>query len=257
MIGFCPLASGSKGNSLYLGGKATRILIDAGISASSLIKRLRSIEVDPASIEAIFITHEHSDHIRGLFAFLEKYPVSIIANIETAKAIARQMKSKPRFKIFTTEESFVFGDFSVHPFSVSHDTLDPVGFTFKVGDIKIGICTDTGHINSSMKKHLEGCNYLYLEANHEPSLVYASKRPPILKKRILGKQGHLSNEDCAYAIAHVMHEGLKHVHLAHLSNECNAEEIAIREVRRRLEEKKIDVELSIAFQDRVSKPILF
>lgn len=257
MLGFCPLASGSKGNCLYVGSKNTRILIDAGISASLILERLKALGIDPNSLQAIFVTHEHSDHIKGIAKLIDAINVPIIVNAETAKGIYASMKKKPCFKIFTTGESFQFGDFLVHPFSVPHDTLDPVGFTLQMESIKLGICADIGHATSLIKKHLEGCDYLYIEANHEPSMVHSSNRPQMLKKRILGRQGHLSNADCASLIAHVMHEKLKHVHLAHLSGECNTEEVALKVVREILEKKKIKIDLSVAHQHKTSRPVLF
>ena len=162
-----------------------------------------------------------------------------------------------RFKIFTTGESFEFGDLEVHPFSVPHDTLDPVAFTVKTGHLKLGFCTDLGYATSLVKKELERCDYLYLEANHEPSMVHASNRPALLKQRILGKQGHLSNEQCANLLISLLHEKLKHVHLAHLSSECNAEEVALQVVRKALATHGQSVDLSIAYQDRISKSVDF
>lgn len=257
MFGFCPLASGSKGNCLYVGSGTTRILIDAGISANTTIDRLAEISVDPKTIQAILITHEHSDHIKGLALLAAKIKVPVLANAETAKGIYAALGERPKFKIFTTGETFQFGDLIVHPFSIPHDTLDPVAFTIHVGDIKLGICADIGHITSLVRKHLENCDYLYIEANHQPSMVHASSRPQMLKKRILGKQGHLSNEDCATLLTQIYHPGLKHIYLAHLSSECNAEELAIKIVTDILNANQQSVELSIAYQDKVSKPIYF
>lgn len=257
MFGFCPLASGSKGNCLYLGSSTTRILIDAGISAAAIFKRLQEIEIDPQTLNAIFVTHEHSDHIKGLAQLTQKLGIPVITNAETAKGICGAIGQRPRFKIFTTGETFQFGDLTVHPFSVPHDTLDPVGFTIQIGPLKVGICTDIGHVTSLIKKNLENCDYLYLEANHQPSMVHASNRPYYLKKRILGKQGHLSNEDCAVLISNIMHSNLKHVHLAHLSNECNTDEVALNVVRDFLASFPHEIEFSIAHQDKISKCILF
>lgn len=257
MFGFCPLASGSKGNCLYVGSRKARILIDAGISSTATIEKLLQNNIDPHSIQAILITHEHTDHIKGLALLARKLNIPVLANAETAKGVYAALGERPKFKIFTTGETFQFGDLSVHPFSVPHDTLDPVAFTIQIGALKLGICADLGHATSLVRKHLEKCDYLYLEANHEPSMVHASNRPPILKQRILGKQGHLSNAECASLLRSVFHPGLKHVHLAHLSSECNAEELALKTVAQVLLENDQSVELSIAYQDRVSKPIFF
>lgn len=257
MFGFCPLASGSKGNCLYVGSTKTRILVDAGISTSTIFKRLAEIEIDPKSIQAVFVTHEHSDHIKGLSLLTSKLQIPVITNAETAKGICAALGERPRFKIFTTGETFQFDDLTVHPFSVPHDTLDPVGFTIQIGLLKLGICADIGHVTSMVKKQLENCDYLYLEANHQPSMVHSSNRPHYLKQRILGKQGHLSNEDCAMLISKVMHENLKHVHLAHLSGECNTDEVALKVVQELIASHPYKVDLSIAHQDRVSKPVFF
>jgi phosphoribosyl 1,2-cyclic phosphodiesterase len=257
MFGFCPLASGSKGNCLYVGSKTTRVLIDAGISVSTTIERLLEINIDPETIQAILITHEHSDHIKSLIALSEKLKVPVLANAETAKGIVATLGTRPRFKIFTTGEIFQFGDLIVHPFSVPHDTLDPVAFTFHVGAIKLGICADIGHATSLVKKNLERCDYLYLEANHQPSMVHASARPQMLKTRILGRQGHLSNQDCAALLSSIFHAGLKHVYLAHLSGECNTPEVALKVVSEVLALHNQTVELSIAHQEKISKPISF
>ena len=253
--GFCPLASGSKGNCIYVGAKNTRVLIDAGISFKMTAARLAEIGVEIDTIQAILITHEHVDHIAGLAVLADRLKIPVLANAETAKAICAALGMRPRFKIFTTGEPFEFGDLFVQPFSVPHDTLDPVAFRVEVGGRRLGFCADLGHVTSLVRKSLERCDYLYLEANHQPSMVHASARPRVYKERVLGRQGHLSNEDSAALLRSIFHIELKHVHLAHLSKECNSEELALKIVADALEGKS--VELSIAYQDKVSRPILF
>ncbi len=257
MFGFCPLASGSRGNSIFVGTKTSRILIDAGLSYSMLCERLKEISVDINTIQAILITHEHSDHIAGLRLLSERLKIPVLANAETAKGICSALKMRPRFKIFTTGESFIFQDIEVHPFSVPHDTLDPVGFILKIEDLKIGFCADLGHATSLIQEKLMGCDYLYLEANHEPSMVYASHRPMVYKERVLSRQGHLSNQDSANLLVKIYHSKLKHVHLAHLSSECNHEELALKTVKETLQRNGFVLDLSIAYQDRVSKRVEF
>jgi phosphoribosyl 1,2-cyclic phosphodiesterase len=255
MYGFCPLASGSKGNAILFASRTTRILIDVGLRAKTLFERLEVLQIDPASIEAILVTHEHTDHIAGLAVVTERLKIPVFANAETAKGIVSALGMRPRFKIFTSGEPFCFGDLEICPFTVPHDTLDPVAFSIQTGKIKVGFCTDLGHVTSMVRRHLQMCDFLYLEANHEPSMVHASARPQVYKTRVLGKQGHLSNEECGKLLNAVFHKKLQHVHLAHLSSECNAEEVALSVVKRELQGK--EVELSIAHQDRNSRPIYF
>jgi len=255
MKGFCPLASGSKGNAIFVGTKNTRILIDAGIRTKTIEERLAQLDVELESLQAILITHEHTDHIAALTVLSERLKIPILANAETAKAIVIALGMRPKFKIFSSGEPFHFGDLEIHPFSIPHDALDPVAFTILSEYGKFGFCADLGHVTSMVRKQLEGCDYLYLEANHEPSMVHASSRPQVYKSRVLGKQGHLSNAECGHLLAQIYHASLKHVHLAHLSSECNAHEVALRVVKEALVDKNI--EISIAYQDRLSKPIRF
>lgn len=255
MHGFCPLASGSKGNSIFVGTKNTRILIDAGLRAKPLLERLAEIGVSPDTLQAILVTHEHIDHIAGIAVLAEKFKIPVFANADTAKGIVDALGFRPPFKIFSTGDPFCFGDLEILPFSIPHDTLDPVAFTIRTSALKMGFCADLGVATSLIRKHLELCDYLYLEANHEPSMVHSCARPQVYKTRVLGKQGHLSNVDCGKLLAAVFHSNLKHVHLAHLSSECNTEEVALQVVRQEL--GILEVPLSIAYQDRVSKPIHF
>lgn len=257
MLGFCPLASGSKGNCIYLGTRKTKILIDAGLSGKNIQSKLAEIDIDIGEIDAILVTHEHGDHIKGLRVLAYKLGIPILANHETAKGIVETFHDCPKFKIFSTGETFEFGDLEIHPFSVQHDTLDPVAFTMKVDGLKLGFCTDLGFVTTLVQNQLKECDYLYLEANHEPSMVHASPRPMVYKQRVLGRSGHLSNEACGNLLKHIYHPKLKHVHLAHLSSECNSPETALRIVRGILAEHGVDVEMCIAPQDRISQPVYF
>jgi len=249
---FCPLASGSKGNAIYVGTDETKLLIDVGISFKALGEKLGEIDVDLGEIDALLITHEHGDHIRGLELTARKLGIPVFANSETAKAILNDVRDRPKFKIFSTGETFEYGDIEIHPFSVQHDTMDPVAFTLKMDGLKIGVCADLGFVTTLVKVHLQECNYLYIEANHEPSMVYACPRPMVYKQRVLGRQGHLSNDACAQLLQEIDHPGLKHVYLAHLSAECNNPELALKRVREHL---KRELPISIAYQDKVSQEL--
>ena len=255
MLGFCPLASGSKGNAIFLGTEQSRILIDAGLSAKALIKKLEEIDIAFKTIQAILVTHEHTDHIKGIAQISKKWKIPILANAETAKAILKGLDHKPHFKIFTTGEPFYFKDLQILPFSVPHDTPDPVGFRIHAMNRTLGFCTDLGYATSLVRKMLEGCDYLYLEANHQPSMVHACARPAVYKERVLSRQGHLSNEACAELLTCLAHKDLKHIHLAHLSSECNAEKPALEIVGKALHQTSCPAEISIAYQNSLSRPI--
>lgn len=257
MIGFCPLASGSKGNCIYLGSHKTKILIDAGLSAKAITSKLAQINVNIEEIDAILITHEHTDHIQGLKVLAFKNKIPVLANTETAKGIVDAFNDCPKFKIFSTGETFEFGDLSIHPFSIPHDTLDPVGFTISIDALKLGFCTDLGFATSLVSNRLSNCHYLVLEANHDPQRVHACNRPMIYKKRVLGPTGHLSNESCGNLLLQVAGPSLKHVHLAHLSSECNTPDTALSVVRGILKGHGINLDMCVAPQEMISKAIYF
>ncbi len=257
MIGYCPLASGSKGNCIYVSSSKTKILIDAGLSLKATTERLSEIGVDIGDIDAVVVSHEHSDHIAGIKPLVQKYSIPILANTETAKGIAEALGFCPKFKIFSTGEPFTFGDILIHPFSVQHDTLDPVMFTLRIDGIKLGICTDLGFATTLVQHHLQGCDFLLLESNHERDMVHASRRPHSIKQRILGRSGHLSNQECGQLLTKIAHADLKHVHLAHLSGECNSPEKAMQIVTEVLDSEGITLAIDIAPQLTLGKKILF
>ena len=256
MIGFCPLASGSKGNCIYLGTKQTKILIDAGLSGKATKQKLSTLNVDIQDIDAIVITHEHSDHIRGLKVLAYNMGIPVFANQGTAKAICEIFHDTPNIKIFGTGETFEFQDLTIHPFSIQHDTVDPVAFTFQFESIKLGFCTDLGFVTNLVKHQLRNCTYLYIESNHQPSMVHSSARPLIYKQRTLSRSGHLSNEECGHLVKEIYNPNLKHVHLAHLSEECNHPQMALDTVQGSLP-NDTTTEVSIAPQHTLGKAIEF
>lgn len=209
----------------------SKILIDCGISGKQTERSLAELGVSLDEIDAVLVSHEHGDHIRGLKVLALRKGIPVLANHDTAKAITEEFRRCPTFKIFTTGESFEFQDLYIHPFSIPHDTVDPVMFSIRVGDRKLGICTDLGHVTALVRHQLQQCDLLYIEANHDPQLVQYSRRPPLYKQRVLGPHGHLSNEACGKLLYDVMHEQLRYVYLAHLSEECNRPEKALETVR--------------------------
>ncbi len=256
MIGYCPLASGSKGNSIYFGSKEAKILIDVGISYLKLDQRLNEIGVNIKDIDAILITHEHSDHIAGLKVISEKLDIAVLTNSDTAKSIYNTLHFLPKFKIFTTLEEFEYKDLKILPFSVPHDTLDPVGFVIKNQNLKFGFCTDLGFISSLVKEHLKDVDYLYIESNHHIPYVHASNRSYVYKQRVLSRFGHLSNEDCLKFLSEIIHPNLKHIHIAHISNENNSKKLILDIFTKLLNEKKCKTKLALANQDTISEKII-
>lgn len=253
MITFCPLASGSKGNCLFLQTPSARILIDAGLSAKTTLQRLTEIGVSYYDIDAIFISHEHSDHIMGLPGLLKLKDIPVITNSATAKALSYELDIDPHFKLFTTDEPFHFQGLDVLPFTVQHDTVDPVAFTIQTGGYKLGICTDLGFATTLVAHHLQGSHMLYLESNHDPAMVHASSRPPIYKNRVLSRSGHLSNQEASELVAKLLHPGLSRLYLAHLSSECNSYEKALSTLEKTLLSRIQQLQVSIAHQDKLSE----
>lgn len=254
MARFCPLASGSKGNALLLESQEAKILIDVGIGVRTLEQRLSEMHIAITELDAILISHEHTDHIGGVASLLNRIQVPIFANAETASALCSTLGFCPSFKIFETGERFRWKDLEIYPFSVPHDTMDPVGFRIECGKNILGICTDAGFPTSWMRQALKGCHYLYVEANHEPDMVHASSRPMIYKQRVLSRQGHLSNEASADLIRSILHPGLEQVYLAHLSEECNTPTHALDRVQSCI---GTSLSLHIAQQHVRSKELLF
>ena len=256
MRGICPLSSGSKGNLIFVGSSTTKLLFDVGLSLKQIKEKLSEIDLTIDDIDGVVISHEHSDHIKGLEQIAKHTDIPVLCNGDTAKAICQMIDTRPNFKIFSTGEKFSFHDIDILPFSIQHDTLDPVAFMLTFDDIKIGICTDLGFASNLVAHHLKNCDYLYIEANHEESMVHACARPLIYKKRVLGRQGHLSNKGCAELLTKIYHKDLKHVYLAHLSSECNTPDVALKTVNDHLKHHNIELPLSIAHQDTISEKII-
>ncbi len=232
MFKFCSLYSGSSGNSLFLETENTKILIDAGQSAKKIENALNTINVNIQDIDAILITHEHSDHIKGLPVLSKKFKLPIYANQETWEAmpeVTSQVENKNQ-NLFYVNENFDIGDLKIFPFSIPHDAANPCGFNIFYKNKKISIATDLGHVDSTIIKNLEGSSFILLESNYDPNILKCSKYPYLLKQRIAGPNGHLSNEAAGKTISYLMNSGLENVMLGHLSKENNFPELAYKTV---------------------------
>lgn len=256
MQGFFPLASGSKGNCAYLGVKDTKILIDLGITKAAVARELLCMGIHPEEIQAIFISHEHSDHIAGLKSFVKEYNTPVVCNRSTAKAIYQHNSQIPSFLIFSTGIHFEFRDLLVETFSVPHDAEEPVGFVFHYQNQKFGFCTDLGCATSWIKHALYDCDYLFIESNHDPDQVNLSTRPVIYRRRVLSKTGHLSNQECGLLLKQVITPKLRNIYLAHLSNECNSPQLALNTVAASIESHTSIIPI-VAQSAGLSQPIYF
>jgi len=230
-VQFTILASGSSGNCAYLECGETRVLIDAGLSALQIRKRLASIGRTPESLSAVLVTHEHGDHICGLGVLCEKLGIPIYANRLTADAAGRSLERKLAWRIFETGAAFDIGNVGVQSFSVPHDAMDPVGFALTAAGRRIGFLTDLGHVTQLILQRVRHSEVLVLEANHDLHLLQEdTRRPWSAKQRILSRHGHLSNHAAADVAAELAPHGLSTVYLGHLSRDCNTAELAMQAV---------------------------
>lgn len=223
----CLLASGSKGNALYVEAGETRFLVDAGLSARELQQRLTSIGVDAASLSAIVISHEHTDHIRGAGTLARRFHLPVVASHATAQAL-RPLIGKTEMILFSAGQPFCFRDLQIDPFPITHDACDPVGFVIDSHEGRVGIATDLGIATRLVQTRLSSCRVLVLESNHDEDMLMNGPYPWHLKQRIKSRHGHLSNADAAQLLAELLHEGLEGVLLAHLSEANNDPTLAHR-----------------------------
>lgn len=247
---FCPLFSGSSGNSTLVGNDTTKILIDAGGTGINIEKSLKSINVMPSDINAIFVTHEHQDHFKGAGILSRRYNIPIYASNGTFKAIENNIGNiKPENKRIIETEVFI-NDVEVRRFNISHDCIEPTGYSILTNNLKICIATDIGIMEDDVRKEIHDSNIVLLESNHDEEMLKFGPYPYILKKRILSEVGHLSNENCGKTIVETFNSKKKYVVLGHLSETNNTPELALKTVENIINESKIklgkDVILKLA-----------
>jgi len=233
MVSIRVLASGSKGNCTLVASATTRLLIDAGLSCRELLRRLALCGEEAASVDAILITHEHADHIAGLRVLARRLKIPVYITAATyqeyqrcARDAAGQRVSLDRREVFQSGRSFQVGDISVMPFTIPHDAVDPVGFTFCVEGSKLGICTDLGYLPASVRDQLRGCQVLMIESNHDLELLRGGPYPWSVKQRVMSRVGHLSNDALADFLTTDYDGVAEFLILAHLSEQNNHPEIA-------------------------------
>lgn len=257
---FCPLYSGSSGNAIYVGAQDTHILVDAGLPGRPIEQALASIGVNPRELAALFVTHEHGDHIHGVGVLARRLGVPIYANERTWAAMERSVGSVPaaQRRVFEGGQDLYIGPVNVQPYSIPHDAADPVGYCFCVGGKKISVATDLGHAGGRILDQLAGSDILLLEANHDVDMLMNNPAyPSSLKRRIRGGKGHLSNEQCAEALLALYETGVRVAYLAHLSDQNNTPEVALEAVSSYLRENGVrvgrDMHIDIAARDAVGE----
>ncbi len=260
MLEFCSLYSGSSGNCLFVHSNGSKILIDCGTSCKKICDGLASIDSSIEDIDAILVTHEHSDHVQGLGMVSKKFNIPVYANFETWNAMEKQKEKmdERNINIFKNDEDFTFNDLTIHPFSTPHDAANPCGFNIHNGKRKISIATDLGHMDNNLLAQLENSSFVLLESNYDPEILKVSKYPFMLKQRIAGPHGHLSNETAGKTISALMKKDLKEVMLGHLSKENNFPELAYQTVAEQLMENNSDINkirISVASRSNPGKII--
>ncbi|MDO9243542.1 MAG: MBL fold metallo-hydrolase [Rhodocyclaceae bacterium] len=224
MIRFASLGSGSKGNALLVESGRTRVLVDCGFGQRETALRLARLGVEPASVDAVLVTHEHADHVGGVARCATRFGWTVHASHGTAAA-ARQL-AEVAVRRFDSHASFAIGDLEIHPYPVPHDAREPTQFVFSDGARRLGLLTDTGAITPHIVAMLTECAALVLEANHDAEMLTNGCYPPQLKRRIAGGFGHLDNTAAAGLLRTLGSARLKHVVAAHLSAENNSPDLA-------------------------------
>ena len=243
-ISTCSLSSGSSGNSILIKSENAAILVDAGLSAKNTVESLANFGVDIKSLDAIFITHEHIDHVKGLKVISNKYKIPVYMMWESFNNLNQDYKSAMSevINFIKPQEPVNISDLTVECYNTPHDSAASVGYTVRQGDRKfIGVATDVGCVTNEMITALSGCEIIYIESNHDLELLKNSSYPADLKRRIKSKSGHLSNADCANTLPILIKSGTKKILLFHLSNENNTREIAFMESKKIILEAKLNV----------------
>jgi len=246
----CSLGSGSRGNSFYVEGNGTKLLIDAGFYISTIEERLSEINSSLEEIDGILITHEHRDHIVGLNLICKRFNIPIYANGECADAILQWVKN-PEIRVFNNGSAFSISEFEIIPFPTLHDSVNSSGFVIKRDNKKIFYATDLGFVTSLVKERMKNSDLIVFESNHDRQMLMNGNYPYYLKQRILSREGHLSNEESATAIKETIDKKVKRIILAHVSLENNHTDILMDTHQKIIDSK--DIPLTIAYQNEVSE----
>jgi phosphoribosyl 1,2-cyclic phosphodiesterase len=259
MIKFCSLFSGSSGNSLFVTDGATRILIDAGISGIRIKRALESIGEDPCRLDALVITHEHSDHTKCAGVITRRYKIPVYATRGTWSGMAPYIGPVNEANVMhiRANEDFRIKTMKIHPFTIPHDANDPVGFSFFAEGKKVTVATDIGIMTDGLRDNIKGSDLLMLESNHDIDMLENGRYPYYLKKRIKSDHGHLCNEMAGITIAKLAEQGARKFVIGHLSQENNTPDVAYDTVASHISGNGFEigeaVELYVARRDETSR----
>lgn len=224
---FASLGSGSRGNSMLVESGGTRVLLDCGFGIRETVRRLERLSVAPDTLAAIVVTHEHSDHIGGVFKFACRYGIPVWLTHGTLAAVPEGRAAFPELKIIDGHTPYSLGELQIFPYPVPHDAREPVQYVFSDGSKRLGVLTDAGSLTPHMVSMLDVCDALVLECNHDLEMLAGSAYPPSLQRRISGRLGHLDNVTAASLLAQLDVSRLQHLVAAHLSEQNNRPELAV------------------------------
>ncbi len=259
---FTSIASGSSGNVSYIGTEETHILVDAGVTMKAINEGLASLSLSLRDISAIFITHEHIDHIRALGTISRKYGIPVYGTLETLREVllTRSLGAVDRELLhpILPDQKLQVGDLEVLPFSISHDAANPCAYRIGDGRHRVAVATDLGHFDAYICEHLSQLDAMLVEANHDLRMLETGPYPVALKRRILSDHGHLSNDNAGKMLNEVLHDGIRHIFLGHLSKENNLPALALRTVQSEIDAAENgyrgkDFDITVASRSHVSE----
>ena len=255
-LGVTVLGSGSKGNSLVFHTESEAIVFDNGFSRKEFIRRLTEQGISTDIIKAIVVSHEHSDHIKGIRVLADHLGIPTYCSRDTYRYLSAKKQIGKECVLFEPGTPFEIGGFSVEPFTVPHDAVQPVAFVSKHGEYKIGIATDMGQVNKLAQQRLFGCDLLLFESNYDLDKLRNADRPISLKRRIMGRHGHLDNTDAMEALEFIITPKTKHLIMAHVSSDCNAYDLVEKLTSEQLAKiDRTDIVMAVAKQDESLSPI--
>ena len=256
---FSPLCSGSSGNASFVDAGGVRLLVDAGVPGRRMKELMDMIDVAPETLNAILVTHEHSDHVAGVGVLSRRYDLPVFAAAECWQSMPKSIGeiAPKNVRVFEPDRDFYLKQLCVHPFTTPHDSAHAVGYTFVHDGKKLSIMTDIGHVSNTMLDAVAFSDLILLEANHDVDMLKAGSYPYPLKMRILSSRGHLCDEDAGLVLQKLHARGVKNAILGHLSQENNTPELALVTVQSVLESAGLLESMFVTVADRFQPCGLF